>query len=63
MIRTLVLYSSKYGSTKDAARIIALITGPAVYCSVDEFKPEYREFEFVVIGSPMYQEKLGTITN
>ena len=58
MIRTLVLYSSKYGSTKDAARIMALIMGPAIYCSVDEFKPEYREFEFIVIGSPVYQEKL-----
>jgi menaquinone-dependent protoporphyrinogen IX oxidase len=58
MIRTLVVYSSKYGSTKDAAKIISLITGPAVYCSVDEFKPEYKEFENIVIGSPVIQEKL-----
>jgi menaquinone-dependent protoporphyrinogen IX oxidase/uncharacterized protein YhbP (UPF0306 family) len=58
MIRTLVLYSSKYGSTSDAAKIIALINGPAVYCSVDEFKPEYREFDFYVLGSPVYEEKL-----
>ena len=58
MIRTLVLYSSKYGSTKDAAKIIALVTGPAKYCSVDEFKPEYKDFEFFVVGSPVYQEKL-----
>ena len=52
MIRTLVLYSSKYGSTSDAAKIIAFVNGPAVYCSVDEFKPEYREFDFFVLGSP-----------
>lgn len=58
MIRTLVVYSSKYGSTRDAAKIIALINGPAMYCSVDEFKPEYKEFENVVIGSPLIQEKL-----
>jgi len=58
MIRTLVIYSSKYGSTSDAAKIIALVTGPAKYCSVDEFKPEYKEFEFIVVGSPIYQEKL-----
>ena len=58
MIRTLVLYNSKYGSTRDVAKIIALVTGPAKYCSVDEFKPEYKEFEFVVVGSPIYQEKL-----
>ena len=50
MIRTLVLYSSKYGSTRDAAKIIALIKGPAVYCSVDEFKPEYREFDLLRFG-------------
>jgi menaquinone-dependent protoporphyrinogen IX oxidase/uncharacterized protein YhbP (UPF0306 family) len=58
MIRTLVVYSSKYGSTRDAAKIIALINGPAVYCSVDEFKPEYKEFENIIIGSPLLQEKL-----
>lgn len=58
MIRTLVVYSSKYGSTRDAAKIIALINGPAMYCSVDEFKPEYKEFENIIIGSPLLQEKL-----
>jgi menaquinone-dependent protoporphyrinogen IX oxidase len=58
MIRTLVVYSSKYGSTRDAAKIIALINGPAMYCSVDEFKPEYKEFENIIIGSPILQEKL-----
>ena len=58
MIRTLVVYSSKYGSTRDAANIISLINGPAMYCSVDEFKPEYKEFENIVIGSPLIQEKL-----
>jgi menaquinone-dependent protoporphyrinogen IX oxidase/uncharacterized protein YhbP (UPF0306 family) len=58
MIRTLIVYSSKYGSTRNAAKIIALINGPAMYCSVDEFKPEYKEFENIVIGSPLLQEKL-----
>jgi menaquinone-dependent protoporphyrinogen IX oxidase len=58
MIKTLVIYSSKYGTTEDAAKIIALVTGPAVYCRVDEFKSEYRDFDFIVIGSPIYQEKL-----
>jgi menaquinone-dependent protoporphyrinogen IX oxidase/uncharacterized protein YhbP (UPF0306 family) len=58
MIRTLVVYSSKYGSTKDAAKIISLINGPAMYCDVDEFKAEYKEFENIIIGSPLIQEKL-----
>jgi menaquinone-dependent protoporphyrinogen IX oxidase/uncharacterized pyridoxamine 5'-phosphate oxidase family protein len=58
MLKTLVLSSSKYGTTRDAARIIALVTGPARYCNVEEFKPEYMEFDFIIIGSPLYQEKL-----
>jgi menaquinone-dependent protoporphyrinogen IX oxidase len=58
MLRTLVIYSSKYGSTHDAAKIIALVTGPAMYCRVEEFKLEYMDFDFIVIGSPIYQEKL-----
>jgi menaquinone-dependent protoporphyrinogen IX oxidase/uncharacterized protein YhbP (UPF0306 family) len=58
MIRTLIVYNSKYGTTRDAAKIIALINGPAMCCSVDEFKPEYKEFENIVIGSPLIQEKL-----
>ncbi len=59
MIRTLVVYSSKYGSTRDAAKIIALINGPAIYCSVDEFKPEYREFDFICYWDhPSIEEKL-----
>jgi len=58
MLKTLVLYSSKYGSTRDAARIISLITGPARYCSVDEFIPEYMEFDFIVVGTPIYQGKV-----
>ncbi len=58
MMKTLVIYSSKYGTTREVAKTIALVTGPAKCCSVEEFKPEYAEFDFVVIGSPIYQEKL-----
>ena len=58
MFRTLVLYSSKYGSTRNAAKIVALVTGPATYCDVNEFRPEYREFDFIVIGSPIYVEEM-----
>lgn len=58
MIKTLVIYSSKYGSTRDVARIISLITGPAIYCTVDEFKQAYIDFDFIVIGTPIYKEKI-----
>ena len=58
MIKTLVIYSSKYGTTRDVARIISLITGPAIYSTVDEFKQEYIDFDFIVIGTPIYTEKI-----
>jgi len=58
MLKTLIIYSSKYGSTRNAAKIIALVTGPATYISVKEFKPEHKGFDFIIIGSPIYQEKI-----
>lgn len=58
MFKTLVVYSGKYGTTEEVAKTISLITGPARYCSVENFKEEYRDFEFVVLGAPVYKEKL-----
>lgn len=58
MLKTLVVYSGKYGTTEEVAKTISLITGPARYCSVENFKEEYFDFEFVVLGAPVYEEKL-----
>lgn len=58
MLKTLVVYSGKYGTTEEVAKTISLITGPARYCCVDNFKDEYRDFDFIVLGAPIYQEKL-----
>ncbi len=58
MLKTLVVYSGKYGSTEDVAKTISLITGPAKYCNVENFKENYKDFDFFVIGAPIYQEKL-----
>lgn len=58
MLKTLVVYSGKYGTTEEVAKTISLITGPARYCSVDNFKEEYRDFDFIVLGAPIYQEKI-----
>ncbi len=60
MLKTLVVYSGKYGTTEEVAKTISLITGPARYCTVDNFKEEYRDFDFVVLGAPVYEEKLDT---
>jgi menaquinone-dependent protoporphyrinogen IX oxidase/nitroimidazol reductase NimA-like FMN-containing flavoprotein (pyridoxamine 5'-phosphate oxidase superfamily) len=58
MLKTLVVYSGKYGTTEEVAKTISLITGPARCCSVDNFKEEYKDFDLVVLGAPVYQEKL-----
>jgi len=54
MQRTVIVYESRYGSTRVVAKTIALILGPAVHCVVDEFKTKFKDFEFVVVGSPIY---------
>jgi menaquinone-dependent protoporphyrinogen IX oxidase/nitroimidazol reductase NimA-like FMN-containing flavoprotein (pyridoxamine 5'-phosphate oxidase superfamily) len=58
MLKTLVVYSGKYGTTEEVAKTISLITGPARYCTVDNFKEEYRDFDFVVLGAPIYEERV-----
>jgi len=60
MIKTLIIYSSKYGSTKEAAKIMSHMLSPSICCAVDEFKPEYMEYDFFIIGSPIYQEKIDS---
>lgn len=58
MQKTLVLYESRYGSTERAARMISMILGPAMYCRVDDFRDEYKGFDFFVLGSPVYGGKI-----
>jgi len=55
MERTLVIYSSKYGSTEKVARAISMVLGPSRCCRAEEFRPELREFELVVLGTPIYK--------
>lgn len=58
MRKTLILYESRYGSTKEAAKILALILGPARACSVDEFEDRYKDIDLLVIGTPIYSEQI-----
>ena len=57
MQRTLIIYESKYGTTEKIAKNLSLILGPANYCTPDGFRDEYKEFDFFVIGSPIYSGK------
>lgn len=56
MLKTLIIYESRYGVTKEIAKTLALILGPAKYCTTSEFMEEYKEFDLIVLGSPVYYE-------
>nr|WP_243687881.1 flavodoxin domain-containing protein [Methanobacterium formicicum] len=58
MIRTLVLYESRYGSTWEAARIISLILGPSRRIPVSQFTEKHRDYDFIVMGAPIYMGKI-----
>lgn len=55
MQRTLILYDSRYGSTAEVAETLALILGPARTCRIGDFEMRLRDFEFFVIGFPVYK--------
>jgi menaquinone-dependent protoporphyrinogen IX oxidase/uncharacterized protein YhbP (UPF0306 family) len=56
--RALLIYDSKYGSTETMVKQMALILGPSRYCRPAEFREEYRSFDLIVIGAPLYRESL-----
>ena len=58
MIKTLILYESRYGSTWEAANIISLILGPSRRYPVSRFGEGCRDFDFIVIGTPIYNGKI-----
>ena len=58
MQKTLLIYESKYGTTEKIAQYLSMVLGPARCCRTDEFEDLYRDFDFIVIGSPVYSGKL-----
>lgn len=57
MARAFIVYETRYGSTEEAVKKMALILGPARYCRTADFKPEYREnYDFFVLGAGVYNE-------
>ncbi len=58
MKKTLVIYTSKYGSTEDAARMMGLVLGPSQVVRADAFTEEHRDYDFVVLVTPVYAGKL-----
>lgn len=54
-MKTLILYSSKYGATREIAQRIANEIDDAVICDLKQNNiPSLNLFECVIIGSPLY---------
>lgn len=58
MLKTLLIYESKYGTTRKVAKYLSLVLGPAHYCTTSQFQPEYEDFDLVIVGSPIYSGKI-----
>lgn len=58
MLKTLILYESRYGSTWEAANIISLILGPSRRIPVSQFSLCHRDYDFIVMGTPIYNGKI-----
>lgn len=56
MKNTCFVYVSRYGTTKEIAGQIAMVAGPAVICTPDEFDDAYRSFDFFILAAPVYKE-------
>lgn len=59
MIRTLIIYESKYGFTEGISKDLAMILGPANICKANEFKSIYKEFDLFVLCAPVYEERIN----
>ena len=58
MQKTLIIYESKYGTTEKIAKYLSLVLGPAKYCKTTEFNGEYKDFNLIILGSPIYTGKI-----
>lgn len=58
MKKALIIYETKYGSTKEIAEKLALILGPAAVIKPSGFSEKYMDFDYIVIGSPLYEDKI-----
>jgi hypothetical protein len=58
MQKTLVLFENRYGATEEAAKMLALILGPAKTCPIDKFKDRFMGFDLFVIGTPIFSGEI-----
>jgi menaquinone-dependent protoporphyrinogen IX oxidase/nitroimidazol reductase NimA-like FMN-containing flavoprotein (pyridoxamine 5'-phosphate oxidase superfamily) len=56
--KTLFVFETKYGSTRDIVQKLALVLGPSAMITPTDFCDRYTDFDSVVIGSPIYSEQI-----
>ena len=62
-MKTLIAYSSKYGTTRDCAnRLARKLKGPSVVIDLSRSKPDPRIYDAVIIGGPVYMGKMNRPT-
>lgn len=60
MIKTLVLYESRYGFTKMIAKQLSLILGPAKCCRIEEQDSRYQNYDYIILCAPVYSERIDS---
>lgn len=58
MKSTLILYESKYGFTERIAKQLSYILGPAKYNRPTQFQGDLKNYDTIVICSPVYSETI-----
>ncbi len=58
MLKTLIIYESRYGFTEEIARNLSLVLGPAFCCRASQFKGNLEEYDYIVICTPIYSESV-----
>jgi Flavodoxin len=61
MVKTLILYESKYGFTEGIARNLSLVLGPAFCCRTSQFKENWEEYDFIVICAPINSDAADAV--
>jgi len=58
MVKTLVLYESKYGFTKEIAKDTAMVLAPSFCSHVCEFTKDIQNYNVIAICTPVYNDLL-----
>lgn len=57
-MKNLIIYESKYGTTKESAEIFSKVIGYSKIIKTNEFVEKYKQFDNYIFLSPIYNEKI-----